>query len=137
MRCSYSLLLVSKLPLASYLRSYSMTFMKYKLTKSIALTAVAMGLFVMAGCASNKPTKSAAAAAKPAVWPLTIKDPAANESGAQIWAENCMRCHQLRSPSQYTPAQWGIIVQYMRLRAGLTGTQAKKVLAFLQSASAH
>lgn len=113
-----------------------MTFMKYKLTKSIAFTAVAMGLFVMAGCASNKSTKSAAAA-KPAVWPLTIKDPAANESGAQIWAENCMRCHELRSPSQYTPAQWGIIVQYMRLRAGLTGTQAKKVLAFLQSASAH
>ena len=114
-----------------------MTFITYKMTKSIALTGAAVGLLFMAGCAANKSTKSAAAAAKPAVWPLTIKDPAANESGAQIWAENCMRCHQLRSPSQYTPAQWGIIMQYMRLRAGLTGTQEKKVLAFLQSASAH
>ncbi len=114
-----------------------MNFMKYKITKSIALAGAATGLLLLAGCASNKSTKSAAAAAKPAVWPLTIKDPAANESGAQIWAENCMRCHELRSPSQYTPAQWGVIIQYMRLKAGLTGTQAKKVLAFLQSASAH
>jgi cytochrome c5 len=114
-----------------------MTFMKYKITKSIAITATAAGLLLLAGCASNKPTKSAAATAKPGVWPLSIKDPAANESGAQIWAENCMRCHELRSPSQYTPAQWGVIIQYMRLKAGLTGEQAKKVLAFLQSASAH
>jgi cytochrome c2 len=114
-----------------------MTFITYKMTKSIALTGAAVGLLLMAGCAANKSTKPAAAAAKPAIWPLTLKDPAANESGAQIWAENCMRCHELRSPSQYTPAQWGVIVQYMRLKAGLTGVQAKKVLAFLQSASAH
>ena len=114
-----------------------MNFMKYKITKSIALAGAMTGLLLLAGCASNKPTKTANASAKPAVWPLTIKDPAANESGAQIWAENCMRCHELRSPSQYTPAQWGVIIQYMRLKAGLTGTQAKKVLAFLQSASAH
>ena len=114
-----------------------MNFMKYKITKSMTFAAAVTGLMLLGGCASNKSAKPAAAGAKPAVWPLSIKDPAANESGAQIWAENCMRCHQLRSPSQYTPAQWGIIVQYMRLRAGLTGTQAKKVLAFLQSASAH
>ncbi len=115
-----------------------MNIMKYQITKSVVLAAAGAGLLLLAGCASNKSTKPAAAAtAKPAVWPLTIKDPAANESGAQIWAENCMRCHQLRSPSQYTPAQWGVIIQYMRLKAGLTGTQAKKVLAFLQSASAH
>lgn len=114
-----------------------MTFITYKMTKSLTLTAAALGLLLMAGCAANKSTKTATATSKPGVWPLTFKDPATTESGAQIWAENCMRCHELRSPSQYTPAQWGIIVQYMRLRAGLTGTQAKKVLAFLQSASAH
>ncbi len=114
-----------------------MTFITNKMTKSLAITAVAVGFLFIAGCAANKSTKTAAATSKPAVWPLTLKDPATTESGAQIWAENCMRCHELRSPSQYTPAQWGIIVQYMRLKAGLTGTQAKKVLAFLQSASAH
>ncbi|MDA8377827.1 MAG: hypothetical protein M0Z50_12385 [Planctomycetia bacterium] len=114
-----------------------MNIMNYKIAKSVVLVAAGAGLLVLAGCASNKTTKSAASASAPAVWPLTIKDPAAHESGAQIWAENCMRCHELRSPSQYTPAQWGIIIQYMRLKAGLTGTQAKKVLAFLQSASAH
>ncbi len=106
--------------------------------KVIIAGAAALGIVVMAGCAGTPTTKSAAVTKKPAgVWPLAIQDPAAHESGAQIWSENCMRCHQLRSPAQYTPAQWGIIVQYMRLKAGLTGEQAKKVLAFLKSASAH
>ncbi len=92
----------------------------------------------LAGCSGSSPKQTTAAKKPLPPHPMfTFKDPADNESGAQIWSQNCMRCHQLRSPAQYTPAQWGVIVQYMRLKAGLTGEQAKKVLAFLQSASAH
>lgn len=116
------------------------TFRRRRMGKGLTLGAATLLLaaMTMAGCAGAPPAKTAAVTAKPAgVWPLTIKDPAADESGAQIWAENCMRCHELRSPRQYTPAQWSVIVQYMRLKAGLTGEQARKVLAFLKSASAH
>ena len=118
-----------------------MNFGNIKTIRTMVLVGLATaGLALMAGCSNNGTASKPAAkkAAKPAViWPLAIKDPAKNETGAQIWSENCMRCHQLRSPSQYSPAQWGVIVQYMRLKAGLTGEQARKVLAFLKSASAH
>ncbi len=118
-----------------------MNLRNIKTVRTIVLVGLAAaGLSLMVGCSNNgtgsKPT--AKQGAKPAaIWPLSVKDPAKNETGAQIWSENCLRCHQLRSPSQYTPAQWGVIVQYMRLKAGLTGEQARKVLAFLKSASSH
>ncbi|NNM88436.1 MAG: hypothetical protein HKL95_07940 [Phycisphaerae bacterium] len=118
-----------------------MNFRNIKTIRTIVLASLATaGLALTAGCSNNGHANKPAAkkAAKPAaIRPLAIKDPAKNETGAQIWSQNCMRCHQLRSPSQYTPAQWGVIVQYMRLKAGLTGEQARKVLAFLKSASAH
>lgn len=118
-----------------------MKFKNISIIRTIVLVSLATaGLALMAGCSNNGSGSKPAAkktAKTAAIWPLAIKDPAKNETGAQIWSENCMRCHQLRSPSQYTPAQWGVIVQYMRLKAGLTGEQARKVLAFLKSASAH
>ena len=120
------------------MKALSNMFWRRPIGASVGAAAVALLSIVMAGCSGAPPAKRMAAASKPVgVWPLAIKDPAANESGAQIWAENCMRCHELRSPRQYTPAQWSVIVQFMRLKAGLTGEQARKVLAFLKSASAH
>ncbi len=108
------------------------------LVKAAAISLAVMAAVSLAGCGGPSPRQSTAAKKPLPPHPMfTFKDPADNESGAQIWSQNCMRCHQLRSPAQYTPAQWGVIVQYMRLKAGLTGEQAKKVLAFLQSASSH
>jgi cytochrome c5 len=57
------------------------------------------------------------------------------KGGAQIWAENCQRCHNFRSPSSYSPAQWDVAMLHMRVRANLTPEQATKVLAFLKSGS--
>lgn len=106
--------------------------------KLLAVGILAIAAAGMAGCSGSSPKPTTAA--KKALPPhplITFTDPAKNQTGAQIWAENCMRCHQLRSPAQYNAAQWGVIVQYMRLKAGLTGEQARKVLAFLRSASSH
>lgn len=52
---------------------------------------------------------------------------------AAIWANECMRCHNMRSPSSLSDAQWAASMQHMRIRANLTAAESKAVLEFLQS----
>jgi cytochrome c5 len=56
-------------------------------------------------------------------------------SGEELWSNNCQRCHNIRSPSMYTPAQWEIIVHHMRVRANITGAEQRAIADFLKSAS--
>ncbi len=42
--------------------------------------------------------------------------PATPKAGAELWAENCSRCHNLRRPEQYSDQQWAVVVHHMRLR---------------------
>jgi len=37
----------------------------------------------------------------------SFNDPS-TQGAAQIWRQNCMYCHQLRSSTSYTPAQWDV-----------------------------
>ena len=55
--------------------------------------------------------------------------------GAQQWANNCSRCHNMRDPKEFRDDEWRPIVLHMRLRAGLTGYQARDILAFLRSSN--
>jgi len=55
--------------------------------------------------------------------------------GAQQWANNCARCHNMRDPKEFRDDEWKPIIQHMRVRAGLTGQQARDILAFLQSSN--
>jgi hypothetical protein len=55
------------------------------------------------------------------------------KSGAELWAENCVRCHNIRSPSSLSPAQWEVAAMHMRIRANLTPEEHKKILEFLKS----
>ena len=55
--------------------------------------------------------------------------------GAQQWANNCARCHNMRDPKEFRDDEWRPIVQHMRVRAGLTGQQVRDILAFLQSSN--
>ncbi len=55
--------------------------------------------------------------------------------GAKSWSENCSRCHEMRDPMEFRDDLWRPIVTHMRVRAGLTGTQQREILAFLQSAN--
>ena len=57
------------------------------------------------------------------------------QQGAKIWAETCNRCHNMRSPTDLTDEQWVASVFHMRVRAGMTGQQARDVLAFLQASN--
>src|SRR5438128_2742933 len=58
---------------------------------------------------------------------------ASGKSGAQLWADNCVRCHNIRSPGSYSPAQWEVATMHMRVRANLTPEEHKKILEFLKS----
>ena len=78
------------------------------------------------GCASNTKTGEIAAGTVPST---------TEKSGAQLWAENCIRCHNIRSPSNYSPAQWEVVMMHMRVRANLTLEEHKKILQFLKSGS--
>lgn len=55
--------------------------------------------------------------------------------GEELWSNNCQRCHNMRSPSMYTPAQWNVIVHHMRVRANITGAEQRAISDFLKSAS--
>ncbi|MBI3501409.1 MAG: cytochrome c [Bacteroidetes bacterium] len=57
------------------------------------------------------------------------------KSGAQLWGENCMRCHNSPSPADYSDAQWETIGMHMKLRANITTDEEKKIVEFLQSAN--
>ncbi len=57
------------------------------------------------------------------------------KSGAQIWGETCIRCHNVASPDTFSDVEWDVATMHMQLRANLTPDETNKVLEFLQSAN--
>ena len=53
--------------------------------------------------------------------------------GSKLWAQNCIRCHNTRSPTSYSEAQWEVSMLHMRIRANLTAEEHRAILAFLKS----
>lgn len=58
-----------------------------------------------------------------------------DRGGAQLWAENCQRCHYTPPTTLYTNDQWEVIGTHMRLRAVLTDDEADKIIEFIKSAN--
>ena len=59
----------------------------------------------------------------------------AEKSGAQLWGENCVRCHNPASPETFSDAEWDVAVMHMRIRANLTEDEAVKIAEFLKTAN--
>lgn len=57
------------------------------------------------------------------------------KSGAQLWGENCLRCHNIPSPETFSDSDWDVAVMHMRIRANLTENEAVKIAGFLKSAN--
>ena len=92
-----------------------------------AVIIIALAIFtwlVISSCSTEKQSTEVAAGATAAP---------TGKSGAELWAQNCVRCHNIRSPSNYSPAQWEVIMMHMRVRANLTPEEHKKILEFLKS----
>jgi len=54
---------------------------------------------------------------------------------AKLWAQTCSRCHNLRPANSFSDAQWDVIVHHMRVRANLTGGEARRIAAYLKEAN--
>jgi hypothetical protein len=61
-----------------------------------------------------------------------VSQKVAAKSGAQLWTENCQRCHNTPSPSTFSPEQWETIGLHMQTRALLTNTERDKIIEFLK-----
>ena len=89
-------------------------------------TSSVIVLFTLIGCATQSATPATGENSQAAVGP-----PA--KGGAQLWAETCSRCHNLRPADSYNDAQWQAVMQHMRLRANLDGNESRLITAFLQA----
>lgn len=63
------------------------------------------------------------------------KEMIANKSGAQLWGENCIRCHNSPSPTDFSDEQWKTIGLHMQVRANLTMNETEKIIDFLKMAN--
>jgi len=66
--------------------------------------------------------------------PLETKAPQKQkkQTGAELYAINCNRCHAERYPTEFTASQWETIMIEMRVRANLPAKQAKEILKYLK-----
>jgi len=64
-----------------------------------------------------------------------VPESIANKSGAQLWGENCIRCHNSPDPKTYSDDQWDAAAEHMRQKAILTDVEITKIKAFLKSAN--
>lgn len=62
----------------------------------------------------------------------TASQKVSDKTGAQLWAENCQRCHNTPSPSTFSPEKWEIIGMHMQSRALLTDKERAKIVEFLK-----
>ena len=89
---------------------------------------VSLGTSLLSGCASSRTTATSRESSDSEL-------ASASKGGAQLWSENCNRCHNSRAPDSYSDDQWQVTVHHMRLIAGLTGEQQRKITEFLKSAN--
>lgn len=61
--------------------------------------------------------------------------PRIQRSGSELWAQNCRRCHNFRSPSEYTDGEWDVVMFHMRVRANLTANEHELIRTFLKASN--
>ena len=64
-----------------------------------------------------------------------IPESIADKSGAQLWGENCNRCHNAPDPKTFSDDHWDAAMEHMRTKALLTETEVSKIRDFLKSAN--
>jgi cytochrome c5 len=105
----------------------------YIAKKQLLLTGLILGAcaaFVAAPGCHQTPVAQAPASTRPAT---AAAD--SGPSGAQLWAQTCSRCHNMRSPDYFSDAEWHVVCQHMRFRANLTGEEQRKIVAFLKASN--
>lgn len=65
---------------------------------------------------------------------ITTKE-AAEETGSQLWGENCGRCHYAPPTSTYSADQWEVLGMHMKSRTMIPDRDVQKIIEFLKSGS--
>lgn len=65
----------------------------------------------------------------------TSSEISSTKGGAQLWGENCLRCHNAPSPETFSDMEWDVAVTHMRIRANLTDDESAKVVEWLKTAN--
>ena len=89
----------------------------------VGLSALAL-LTLAAGCASGGPEGSS-------LEPEAADPGQLIAAGAEVYGNNCARCHNARAAAEKNDLDWNLVVAHMRARANLTGSQTRSVQAFL------
>lgn len=55
--------------------------------------------------------------------------------GAEVWGQQCARCHTPRDPNEYRDRDWSTVMLHMRTVANLSREQTEFVTAYLQAVS--
>jgi cytochrome c5 len=97
------------------------------------LFAVATIGAAVATIASSATAQTPAPASETKVETAAVTQEKIELSGAELWTLNCNRCHMIRSPGEFTAAQWQSILMHMRVRANIPAAQAREILKFLQA----
>lgn len=110
---------------------------RYLSFAGLALLSLGAVVMLVAGCQSqdgghHHAMSSAAPTAADKSLAGMIK-PA--KGGAELWARNCLPCHNVRSPSVYSDADWDVVMQHMRIRANLAASDTETIAKFLKSAN--
>lgn len=88
-----------------------------------------IGMIAVAAIASANFSARAANGAEPKTDPMQIA------RGAQAWAQNCGRCHNLREPGALPDERHDVTIAHMRVRANLPGQVARDIAAFLKASN--
>ncbi len=107
------------------------------LTVAVAGVVIPATWFLSSGCHRSMTTQEVSTTQEAATPPDDVELVAQGllKGGAQLWAENCIRCHNYRPPRERSDRGWEIIVHHMRVRANLTAVEHRLILAFLKSAN--
>jgi hypothetical protein len=90
---------------------------------------IVIAVLVLGGCNSGK-TKNEVTLGQTRTAVLDSE-----KGSTQLWTENCMRCHNLRTQSSYSDIEWQVAMHHMRVRADLTAEEQRRILQFLQASN--
>src|SRR5687767_7174306 len=98
------------------------------------LSAIA-ALILLQGCGSGPGEAPPASGSRPGVQLASAAPPDAPvlKGRAQLWAENCPRCHNARPATFYTLREWDVAMHHMRVRCALTAEEHRKVMEFFKA----
>jgi cytochrome c5 len=109
---------------------------KTQLLLSALVVSAAAAVLTVLGC-SQQPVARTPADTQPARAGASTQPALAaadtGKGGAQLWAQTCSRCHNLRTPEYFSDAEWDVVCQHMRFRASLTGEEQRQIVAFLKA----